>query len=166
MAKVVYRKSGRRAAYPLVVVGALFLFGGALLNLFWPKRTRIELENRSTARFPAFSLASMENGNWQNSFSTWMQDQFMLRDQWINTQRAVDEILFQKVEEGGILLGKDHWMFTKLFTLDTTTQKQLQKKCAGSYGIFGQISRQGYFLARTVRQCDLSGRAAKRCADD
>ena len=127
MAKVVYRKSGRRAAYPLVVVGALFLFGGALLNLFWPKRTRIELENRSTARFPAFSLASMVSGNWQNSFSTWMQDQFMLRDQWINTQRAVDEILFQKVEEGGILLGKDHWMFTKLFTLDTTTQKQLQK---------------------------------------
>ena len=62
MAKVVYRKSGRRAAYPLVVVGALFLFGGALLNLFWPKRTRIELENRSTARFPAFSLASMVSG--------------------------------------------------------------------------------------------------------
>lgn len=127
MAKVVYRKSGRRATYPLVVVGALFLLGGALLNLFWPKRTRIELENRSTARFPAFSLASLESGNWQNSFSTWMQDQFMLRDQWINTQRAVDEILFQKVEEGGILLGKDHWMFTKLFTLDATTQKQLQK---------------------------------------
>ncbi len=34
---------------------------------------------------------------------------------------------FQKVEEGGILLGKDHWMFTKLFTVDDATQKQLAK---------------------------------------
>lgn len=56
-----------------------------------------------------------------------MQDQFLLRDQWINTQRATDEIVFQKVEEGGILLGKDHWMFTKLFTVDESTQKQLDK---------------------------------------
>lgn len=56
-----------------------------------------------------------------------MQDQFVLRDQWINAQRATDEIVFQKVEEGGILIGKDQWMFTKLFTVDDSTQKQLDK---------------------------------------
>lgn len=43
MSKVVYRKAGRRAIYPLVIFGAVLLFGGALLNLFWPKRTQIEL---------------------------------------------------------------------------------------------------------------------------
>lgn len=127
MAKVVYRKAGRRAVYPLLLLGALLLFGGALLNLFWPKRTQIELENRKAAQFPAISLEGILDGSWQTAFSTWMQDQFVLRDQWINTQRATDEIVFQKVEEGGILIGQDQWMFTKLFTIDETTQKQLDK---------------------------------------
>lgn len=127
MAKVVYRKSGRRALYPLLILGAVLLFGGALLNAFWPKRTQIELENRKAAQFPAFSVSGLLDGSWQNSFSTWMQDQFVLRDTWINTQRATDEILFQKVEEGGILIGKDRWMFTKLFNVDATTQAQTEK---------------------------------------
>lgn len=56
-----------------------------------------------------------------------MQDQFSFRDAAVNTQRAADEILFRKAEEGGILLGKDRWMFTKLFTVDDATEKQLNK---------------------------------------
>lgn len=36
-------------------------------------------------------------------------------------------MLFRKAEEGGILLGKDRWMFTKLFTVDDATRKQLAK---------------------------------------
>lgn len=127
MSKVVYRKAGRRAIYPLVIFAAVLLFGGALLNLFWPKRTQIELENRKAAQFPAFSIEGLLDGSWQSFFATWMQDQFVLRDQWINAQRATDEIVFQKVEEGGILIGKDQWMFTKLFTVDDSTQKQLDK---------------------------------------
>lgn len=127
MGKIVYRKDGRRAVYPVLLLGALLLFGGALVNIFWPKRTQIELENRKAAQFPAVSVSALLDGSWQKAFSTWMQDQFMLRDTWINTQRATDEIVFQKVEEGGILIGKDHWMFTKLFTIDAATQAQTEK---------------------------------------
>lgn len=127
MAKVIYRKAGRRTFHSLLILSALLLFGITLVNLFWPKRTQIELENRKAAQFPAFSVQGLLDGSWQSSFSTWMQDQFLLRDQWINTQRATDEAVFQKVEEGNILIGKDGWMFTKLFTVDDTTQKQLDK---------------------------------------
>lgn len=127
MSKVVYRKSGRRAVYPLLVCSALVLFGITFINLAWPKRTLIELENRNAAQWSTPTLSGLLDGSWQTSFSKWMQDQFVLRDQWINTQRAVDEIAFQKVEEGGILLGKDHWMFTKLFSVSESTQKQLDK---------------------------------------
>lgn len=125
--KVIYRKAGRHTFYPLLCLGVLLLAGITLLNLFWPKRTQIELENRRAAQFPAFRLEDLLDGSWQSAFSTWMQDQFLLRDQWINTQRAADEIAFQKVEEGGILLGKDRWMFTKLFTVPDSTQAQLDK---------------------------------------
>lgn len=127
MAKVVYRKAGRRTFHSLLILSALLLFGITLVNLFWPKRTQIELENRKAAQFPAFNLQGLLDGSWQSSFSTWMQDQFLLRDQWINTQRATDEAVFQKVEEGNILIGQDGWMFTKLFTVDDATQKQLDK---------------------------------------
>lgn len=127
MAKVIYRKAGRRTFHSLLILSALLLFGITLVNLFWPKRTQIELENRKAAQFPAFSVQGLLDGSWQSSFSTWMQDQFLLRDQWINTQRATDEAVFQKVEEGNILIGQDGWMFTKLFTVDDATQKQLNK---------------------------------------
>lgn len=127
MAKVIYRKAGRRTFHSLLFLSALLLFGITLVNLFWPKRTQIELENRKAAQFPAFSVQGLLDGSWQSSFSTWMQDQFLLRDQWINTQRATDEAVFQKVEEGNILIGQDGWMFTKLFTVDDATQKQLNK---------------------------------------
>lgn len=127
MAKVVYKKPGSRPVYGILAVGAVLLFGGTLLNFFWPKRTQIELENRKAAQFPSIGIDALLDGSWQSAFGTWMQDQFLLRDQWINTQRATDEILFQKVEEGGILIGKDRWMFTKLFTLPDSTQKQLDK---------------------------------------
>ena len=129
MSKVVYSKSGgkRRAGYPLLLLCAVLLFGGALVNLLWPKRNQLELENRKAAQFPPFSVSALLDGSWQSGFSRWMQDQFAFRDAAVNTQRAADEVLFQKAEEGGILLGKDHWMFTKLFTVEDATQKQLDK---------------------------------------
>lgn len=127
--KVVYRKNGgkRRPGYALLFLCGGLLFGFSLVNLLWPKRTQLALENRKAASFPAFSVSALLDGSWQSGFARWMQDQFAFRDAAVNTQRAADEMLFQKVEEGGILLGKDHWMFTKLFTVDDATQKQLAK---------------------------------------
>lgn len=127
MSKTVYRKPGRRLAAPLACLFFVVIFGFGIVNLLWPKRTELVLENRRAAAFPAFSVASLLNGSWQSGFSTWMQDQFALRDSWVNLQRATDEIAFQKVEEGGVLLGSDGWMFTKQFTISDSTTQQLQK---------------------------------------
>ena len=55
MSKVVYRKNGgrRRVGYPLLVLCAVLLFGFSLVNIVWPKRTQLELENRKAAQLPA-----------------------------------------------------------------------------------------------------------------
>ena len=105
MSKVVYRKNGgrRRVGYPLLVLCAVLLFGFSLVNIVWPKRTQLELENRKAAQLPAFSVSALLDGSWQSGFARWMQDQFSLRDAAVNTQRAADEVLFRKAEEGGIL---------------------------------------------------------------
>lgn len=129
MSKVIYRKGGgrRRVGFPLLVLCAVLLFGFSAVNMLWPKREQLELENRKATQLPAFSVSALLDGSWQSGFSRWMQDQFSFRDAAVNTQRAADEILFRKAEEGGILLGKDRWMFTKLFTVDDATEKQLNK---------------------------------------
>ena len=104
MGKVVYRKEKKsRSPYPLLILGAVVVFGFSLVNLVFPKRDQLELENRKAAQLPAFSVSALLDGSWQSGFARWMQDQFALRDVWVNTQRAADEVLFRKAEEGGIL---------------------------------------------------------------
>ena len=85
------------------VLCAVLLFGFSLVNIVWPKRTQLELENRKAAQLPAFSVSALLDGSWQSGFARWMQDQFAFRDAAVNTQRAADEVLFRKAEEGGIL---------------------------------------------------------------
>ena len=101
MSKVIYRKGGgrRRVGFPLLVLCAVLLFGFSAVNMLWPKREQLELENRKAAQFPAFSVSALLDGSWQSGFSRWMQDQFSFRDAAVNTQRAADEILFRKAEE-------------------------------------------------------------------
>ena len=71
MSKVVYRKGGkRRAAYPLLFLCGVLLFGFALVNTLAPKRTQLELENRKAAQFPAFSVSALLDGSWQREFAT------------------------------------------------------------------------------------------------
>ena len=56
MGKVVYRKEKKsRSPYPLLILGAVVVFGFSLVNLVFPKRAQLELENRKAAQLPAFS---------------------------------------------------------------------------------------------------------------
>ena len=60
MAKVVYRKEKKdRSPYPLLILGAVIVFGFSLVNLVFPKRDQLELENRKAAQFPAFSASAL-----------------------------------------------------------------------------------------------------------
>lgn len=59
----------RRAGYPLLVLCAVLLFGFSLVNIVWPKRTQLELENRKAAQLPAFSVSALLDGSWQSGFA-------------------------------------------------------------------------------------------------
>lgn len=116
--KKIYRKPGRRSRTGSGAVLALFsafVLGFSLYNVVAPKRTTSELENRRLAQMPTFCWSALLDGSWFGDFATYLQDQVAFRDGWINLESAVDNILFAKVEENDILLGKDGWMFTKLF---------------------------------------------------
>lgn len=130
MSKTVYRKDRagkKRVECPSLLLFFIFLFGFALLNLLWPMREQSELENRKLAKPPAFSVKALLSGQWATGFASYMQDQVAGRDGWINAECAVNAMLFQKVEESDILLGADHWLFTKFFTVNDATAAQLEK---------------------------------------
>lgn len=121
---------------PMLILFLLFLFGFSLANAVWPKRDASPLENRKLEQLPALTLSGIWDGSWGKKFGTYMQDQVALRDGWINTESFVNAALFQKTEEGGILYGKDGWMFTKVFGLTSATQSQLAKN-TGAVAQFG-----------------------------
>lgn len=130
MARYIHRKAGRETGARPGTVLALFLFllvGFSVLNFFWPKRDMSDLENRKLAQLPSFSIKTLLNGDFLQDFSTYMQDQVAFRDTWIDLESAFNNLAFGKVEESNILLGKDGWMFTKLFDVSPDTQKQLSK---------------------------------------
>lgn len=130
MSRYIHRKAGRDTGARPGALLALFIFllvGFSVLNLFWPKRDMSELENRKLAQFPAFSVKALLNGTWFGDLSEYVQDQVAFRDGLIDLESAFNNLVFAKTEEGGILLGKDGWMFTKLFDISDSTQKQLDK---------------------------------------
>lgn len=130
MSRYIHRKAGRDTGARPGALLALFIFllvGFSVLNLFWPKRDMSELENRKLAQIPAFSVKALLNGTWFGDLSEYVQDQVAFRDGLIDLESAFNNLVFAKTEEGGILLGKDGWMFTKLFDILDSTQKQLDK---------------------------------------
>lgn len=130
MSRYIHRKAGRDTGARPGALLALFIFllvGFSALNLFWPKRDMSELENRKLAQFPAFSVKALLNGTWFGDLSEYVQDQVAFRDGLIDLESAFNNLVFAKTEEDGILLGKDGWMFTKLFDISDGTQKQLDK---------------------------------------
>ena len=130
MSRYIHRKAGRDTGARPGALLALFIFllvGFSVLNLFWPKRDMSELENRKLAQFPAFSVKALLNGTWFGDLSEYVQDQVAFRDGLIDLESTFNNLVFAKTEEGGILLGKDGWMFTKLFDISDSTQKQLDK---------------------------------------
>lgn len=122
------------AGYASLILFFVLLFGFSALNIFWPKRTLSELENRKLAQMPAFSWKALTNGDWFEDFSAYVQDQVAFRDGWIDLQSDVNALCLQKVEQNGILLGKDHWMFTKNFGTPDTKQLDKNVKAVAEFG--------------------------------
>lgn len=122
--KYVYRARERKASrgYSALILFFVLLFGFSAVNLFWPKRTVSELENRQLAQMPSFSWQGLLDGSWTSGFAEYLQDQVAFRDGWIDLQSDVSTLALQKAEQSNILLGGDHWMFTKHFGTPDTAQ--------------------------------------------
>ena len=100
--------------YPVLAAFALFFLGLFVLDLATPDRAYSELENTTLAQRPKLTAPTADGLNrYFTDYTKYVKDQVFARDQWISLQSFAETALFQKTQNGGILLGKEHKMFPR-----------------------------------------------------
>ena len=108
------------------VVFFLFLFGYTLFDLTQTDREYSEFENKYLAQKPPFTMKAFLNNEWTQDYEEYINDQFVLRDDWI-TLKSVCESMLLKIENNGIAYGEDGYMFEKFTTLSGDQRAQYDR---------------------------------------
>ena len=103
--------------FPLIWLFFLFLFGYMIFDVSQYNKTFSELENRELAQRPTFTLSSFYNNKFSPKYESYINDQFVLRDQWI-TLKSLSESLLGKIENNGIMYGENGYMFQHYTSAD------------------------------------------------
>ena len=111
------KKSSSLLHYPVLIVFSLFFLGLFVLDMVTPDRAYSEMENTTLSQRPALTQLSAK-------------DQVFGRDEWISLQSVVETTLLQKEQSGGILLGREHMMFPRTFSLLDSETRTLPKNTA------------------------------------
>ena len=115
--------------YPLVILFFAFLVIYSLADSSVNDRKESELENRTLAQKPVLTisnlLATEENKKFSYLYEQYINDQFLGRDGWISLKSRAESLLL-KVENNGVVYGKDNTMYQKFFTLQSAATSGLQ----------------------------------------
>ncbi len=84
----------------------------AIINVITPYKEFSENENKYFSKFPKFSFEGIINGEYMHKVETYINEQFILRDNWISVQ-SVLEYGTGKRENNGVYIGKNA-LFEKL----------------------------------------------------
>ena len=109
----------------------MFFIGLFALDLITPDRAYSEMENTTLSQRPALTQLSAKGLNsYFTAYTKYVKDQVFGRDEWISLQSVVETTLLQKEQNGGILLGKEHMMFPRTFSLLDSENRTLPKNTA------------------------------------
>ena len=107
--------------YPLLILFAVFLYALAIASLLTPPREDSVMENRKLAQKPKLTVSSLlavrTADKYTQKYETFMNDQFIGRDGWI-TLKSICESALGKIENNGVVYGRDGYMFDKFTSLD------------------------------------------------
>ena len=104
------KKRGYRYFYQLTgILFGVFLLVVLVINMILPDRGFSQKENRILASRPALSVSQVTSGKFADSYETYVNDQFFLRDWWI-TLRAGAQQLLGNTEGNGVFLGKNGYL--------------------------------------------------------
>ena len=103
--------------YPLLYAFIVLLFLITILDIISPEKSFSELENRKLASKVKFTVEGAVNGSFSKKYEEYTNDQFIGRDLWIDL-KSRSEFLLGKIENNGVIYGKNNYLFDKFDTLD------------------------------------------------
>lgn len=110
---------------PLTAMFSLLVAAILLFDFLGPIKVFSAFENRYLTQRPALRWEDVVNGRWMLTYEEYINDQFMLRDEWI-TLKSLSERFLMKKENNGIVFGKDGYLFEKLLGLSEQTTLNLK----------------------------------------
>ena len=93
------------------------LLAFTVTDLFKDDRIFSETENRLLAQKPEFSRESVFDGSFMEKYDSYVTDQFVGRDKWINVKTRAD-VAMQRHEVNGVYLGSDGYLIEQHLEAD------------------------------------------------
>ena len=101
----------------IILFFSVFLFLFSVLDVVTPDRGYSETENRPLASAPKITVKNLISGRYSSDYEEYINDQFILRDFWIDA-KSYAESLLGKTENNGIVYGDDGYMFEKYYSVN------------------------------------------------
>lgn len=103
--------------YPLTFIILFFVFIVFLIDIFNSDMYFSNYENRTLAQKPNINYSDLVSGRFSKNYERYINDQFILRDNWINLKSRT-ELLLGKLENNNIIYGKENFLFDKVESID------------------------------------------------
>lgn len=107
----------------LILFFGIFIGAFTVWDLLSPVKNFSEFENRYLQQRPTLTWDGLMDNSYTQSYETFINDQFVLRNQWIDLKSKAETGLL-KVENNGIVYGKEGMLFEKYQSFDPA---QLEK---------------------------------------
>ena len=103
--------------YPTFFVFSAILILFTVIDIINSPKEFSELENKNLSQIPILSLESYIDTSFSSDYEKYINDQFFLRDKWIDLKSRI-EYLLGKRENNDIIFGKDNYLFKKFTTFN------------------------------------------------
>ena len=103
--------------YPTFFVFSILVILFTVIDIINSPNEFSELENRKLSQMPILSLKSYIDTSFSSDYAKYINDQFFLRDNWIDLKSRI-EYLLGKRENNDIIFGKENYLFKKFTTFN------------------------------------------------
>lgn len=112
-------KNNKKTILQILTCGVFIIFILALtvVNLFAPKLTYSENENRALTEFPEVSIRNIFFGDFDTQFESWFTDHFVSRDAWIQIKARTRQ-LTGSIENNTVYLSDEGRLIQQFMTYD------------------------------------------------
>lgn len=95
-----------------IIVFLTLIYGISIWTVLKPDTEKSETENRYLAKMPEFSKKTFFDGSFGKDYETYLSDQFILRNQFMELKTR-NELLLQKRDINDVYIAKDHYLIRK-----------------------------------------------------